>query len=437
MTNASTKITKRNLDALRPAPTEQFVWDGALKGFGVRVRPSGAKIFIVQFRANGRNRRMHIGDYGRLTVDQARAKAFGILNQVALGEDPAEAREIDRKAMTLQTFIEDHYLPDAKKGLVTYRGKPKKATTLETDRGRITRHIVPLLGRKKVRDLRPADVSAFIEAVARGDTAADVKTKPRGRAIVDGGPGTARRTVGLLGGILSYAVQKQVIAINPARGVDRRFSDGRKTRSLSPDEFRHLGDAIREAESVLATVPSHGKSSSLAAIKFAALTGFRKSEVLSIERGNIDGRSSTVHLRDSKSGEQFRPIGAAALAILAERIEAAKGSVVFSGSDPKKPIVGIAKAFERLCAAMALEGVTLQTLRHSFASVAAELGYSEFVIAGLLGHRAGSVTHRYSHLPDLALRQAADRVAAEIERRMKREGLSANVVEIRHRRAVD
>lgn len=434
MTNTATKITKRSLDATKPGRAEQFLWDAELKGFGVRVRPSGAKIFIVQFRAHGRSRRMHLGDYGRLTVEQARTKAFGILNQVMHGEDPAEAREIDRKAITLAQFIEDYYLPDAEKSLVTYRGKPKKASTLEIDRGRIARHILPVLGRKKVRDIRPADINAFIDAVARGDTAADVKTKPRGRAIVEGGPGTARRTAGLLGGILSYAVQKHVIATNPARGVDRRFADGRRTRTLSQEEYRRLGDSLEEARRSTSAESSVAKVSALAAIRCAALTGFRKSEVLNLQKSDVDQQAAVVHLRDSKSGEQFRPIGATAMAVLTEQMGSCAGSTLFPGKDPEKSLVGLPKAFERVCATAKLEGVTLHTLRHSFASVAAELGYSEFVIAGLLGHRAGSVTHRYSHLPDSALRQAADRVAAEIGRRMMREGLSANVVEIRHRR---
>jgi integrase len=80
--------------------------------------------------------------------------------------------------------------------------------------------------------------------------------------------------------------------------------------------------------------------------------------------------------------------------------------------------VGVPKVLARICAAAKVEGVTLHTLRHSFASVAAELGYSELTIAGLLGHSVPGVTARYSHLPDSALRGAAERVACVIWERL-------------------
>ena len=415
------KLNKRSVDAAQPRGAEWFLWDDELKGFGLRVRPSGRKFYLAQYRFRGRTRRLMLGEHGRLTPDQARV--FAALNAVAHDRDPAEARDMERDAVTLRQFVENHYLPDAEKGLVTYRGRPKKLGTLAVDRGRIERHILPLLGSRKVRDISAQDCAQFITDVAAGKTAVDIKTRPRGRAIVEGGPGTARRTAGLLGGILSYAVVKRARDDNPMRGVDRRFADRRRERALTAEEYSRLGRAL--AGDAISQHPS-----AIAVIKFLALSGFRKGEALNLRREDFVPGALLVHLRDSKTGPQARALGRAVADVL-ENHTVSMSDLVFEGARPGKPFIGLPKAFARACVAAEIKGVTLHTLRHSFASVAAELGYSEFVIAGLLGHRAGSVTARYSHLPDSALLAAADAVSRESEVRMGLAETGAKVLEFR------
>ncbi|MBV8410139.1 MAG: integrase, partial [Alphaproteobacteria bacterium] len=86
--------------------------------------------------------------------------------------------------------------------LMTRRRTPKKASTLLSDKGRIDKHIRPLLGKLKVAAVMPSDVDAFMRDVADGKTAARAKTgKKRGLSNVRGGIGTASRTVGLLGSV--------------------------------------------------------------------------------------------------------------------------------------------------------------------------------------------------------------------------------------------
>ena len=140
------------------------------------------------------------------------------------------------------------YLEAADKELIIGKGRrPKKSSTLYIDRGRIERHILPLLGSRAVRDLKTPDIARFMRDIATGKTAADVKTGFRGRAIVEGGAGTASRTVGLLGGILSFAVSEGIIPVNPARGV-KRPADKRREIRLSADQYRALGKALEESE---------------------------------------------------------------------------------------------------------------------------------------------------------------------------------------------
>jgi site-specific recombinase XerD len=87
---------------------------------------------------------------------------------------------------------------------------------------------------------------------------------------------------------------------------------------------------------------------------------------------------------------------------------------VFPASHGDGHLVGLPKVLERICAKAGLEGVTLHVLRHSFAATAAEMGFSELTIAGLLGHSVPGITARYAHVPDSALVASADRVATRI-----------------------
>ena len=111
------------------------------------------------------------------------------------------------------------YVRDAENGLVLGKGRrPKKASTLIIDKSRIQRHIVPLLGTRRVKDIAQSDINRFIRDVISGKTKTDVKTKPRGRAIVRGGAGTAARAVGLFGGILTYAIEHGILRRTPCAG---------------------------------------------------------------------------------------------------------------------------------------------------------------------------------------------------------------------------
>ena len=158
-----------------------------------------------------------------------------------------EQRQAERSAITVGDLCQE-YLIKADGGLIIGRkGLPKKGSTLENDRGRVARHIIPLLGKKPLKDLTSADVKRFLEAVMTGKTAAMVKTRPRGVARVTGGATAAVRAVGLLGGMLTYAKEMGYIDHNPAHGI-RKPADKRRSFRLAPEEYRTLGQAIEAAE---------------------------------------------------------------------------------------------------------------------------------------------------------------------------------------------
>ncbi|MER2520219.1 MAG: tyrosine-type recombinase/integrase [Bdellovibrionales bacterium] len=402
------RLTKTHVEGLKPGEPDYFVWDETLPGFGVRVWPSGKKTYIAQYRAVGRTRRIKIGNHGVLTVEEARKQAKGILGDVARGEDPQEDRLTRRKAMTVSELCEA-YLYAAERGLIMGKGgRAKRESTLAIDKGRIERHIKPLLGTKLVRELTPSDIGRFIRDVASGKTAGVVKTDlVRGQAIVKGGAGTASRCAAFLGGMLSFAVAEGVIAHNPARGV-KRPAYGKRTRRLNAEEYCRLGEALRVLER---------EGESLQAIKAAwllALTGCRLNEIVELKWAEVDDVGRCLRLEDSKEGASVRPLGAHAMEILRSVGRKDDALFVLEAVRGKGSFGGMPRAWRRFAKRAGFEDVTPHTLRHSFASVSGDLGFADSTIAALLGHSTGSMTSRYVHKLDAVLIAAADKVAEAV-----------------------
>jgi integrase len=401
------RLTKRIVDGAPTRTTDYFIWCGDMPGFGIRVLPSGKRSYLVQYRAEGKSRRAVIGLHGPLTCDEARKEAAGMLGVVAKGGNPAEERLTRRGSMTVAELC-DRYRKAAEAGLILgKRGGPKKPLTLASDFGRIDRHIIPLLGKKLVRDLNQTDVAKLIRDVTVGKTAGVAATKKlRGKSIVRGGQGAAARTAGLLGGILSFAVSEGVISANPATGV-RKPAYKKKTGRLTANDYAALGSA-------LISLSNEINASAVAIVQLLALTGCRRNEVNALRWSEVDLSGGALRLADTKEGASVRPAGAAALAVLANVARREGSEWVFPGERRDSHYAGLKGAWSKIVATAELSGVTLHTLRHSFASVAADLGYSESTIGAMLGHASGSVTGRYTHHLDAVLLAAADEVSRTI-----------------------
>jgi integrase len=400
------KVTKRAVDALdRPTKSQEFFWDSELRGFGVRVVPSGLKTFIVQYRtAAGRSRRLAIGRYGLMTVEQARDQAKIKLGMVASGVDPAEQEDVPEVSITVSDLC-DWYLEEAKAGrILGRRNRAIKASSLAMDESRIKTHIKPLLGTRLVSSLRILDVEGMQSDIVLGKTA---KARGTGRGgVATGGPGVAGRAVTTLQSIFAHAVRHDKIERHPTLGA-RRLAAKRKIRRLSLEEIRKLGEAMRFA------ARNGDNPTGLALVRFLLLTGFRISEAQQMHRDWLHADVGYVAFPDTKGDAQVRAIGPSAARLAAVQPVQTGSPFVFPATMGDGAFTAAKACLRRMCAMAAIENVTPHTLRHTFASVAGDLGFSELIIAALLGHSAQSVTQGYVHV-DEALKVAVARTCEEI-----------------------
>ncbi|WP_237479112.1 site-specific integrase [Lichenibacterium dinghuense] len=442
----ASKLTLQTVKNAGPREKRYIVWDAAPKGFGLRVNVDGSKTYILKYAFDGRQMWHTIGKHGSpWTPETARKEALDVLGLVRSGIDPAEAARERRAAGVTVAELCDLYVAAARSGqILTKFDTPKKDSTLDTDEGRIRRHIKPLLGKRRVRDIQAKDIEEFLHAVAAGKTAIDEKTGKHGRAIVKGGKGAATRTVGLLGGIFTFAVKKGLRPDNPVKGV-QRFKDNKNLRFLSGPELEQLGgslDADEKAwddfavahkewiasghEGPSPRLPGAASPMMLAAIKLLLLTGARRSEILKLEWSHVDLEHGYLRLTNAKvqtlAGPIVKiiPLGGPAVDVLRAIPKLSGSPYVFPATRGDGSYVGLPKAWARFCARAGLSKTRPHDLRHSFASVGASTGNSLPILGAILGHKDPKTTQQYAHVAHDPAKEAAEKVAQSIVNRMKR-----------------
>ncbi len=431
------RITVRTVTGLEPGST---FWDGELHGFGVRRRGDAPPTYFVKFRiGSGRaaKQRWHsIGKHGPWTPDAARSRAEVLLREARTGVDPVRALEAARAAPTLAALCDD-YLKIVSTLVLPGKGRPKKPSSIQTDRSNIERHIKPLLGKKRANDITKTDVERMQRDIAAGKTARREKTKPRGVADVTGGRGTAARATAVLGAIFSWAVRQAVVSENPVKGVSL-LKGAKRERFLSGEERARLGSVLaaaeaewREWEANCAAAAEQKKPRptrcgespiAIAAIRLLAATGCRKMEILGLQWRWVDLEKGVINLPDSKTGAKAILLSPHARAILKAQPQISGCAFVFPGDTPGGHLVGLPRIWERLKARAELPKVRLHDLRHSYAADALMNGESLFMVSRMLGHATVRSTEKYAHLADDPLRAAIDRNAARIEELMSGKG---------------
>jgi integrase len=395
------KITKRAVDALVPASSDQFLWDQDLKGFGLKVTPAGKKIYIFQYRRGGRNfptQRVKIGAHGRFTPDSARKEATRLSGTIAAGNDPAAVRADERCAPDVndlvRRFLSEH---------VATKTKPRTAVEYQ----RLLRKIiVPALGRRRVGDIRNQDVAKLHH---------DLRATPY----------DANRALAVLSKMFNLAEKwgDRPLGSNPCRHVEK-YRERKRERLLSEVELSRLGDALASYD---------GSSFVVAAVKLLVFTGARLSEVLGLRWEWIDFERGEARLPDSKTGAKTLHLPPPALEVLANLPRIEGNPYVIVGAISGARLVNLQKPWRAIRKAARLDDVRLHDLRHAFASVAAASGMGLPIIGKMLGHTQPATTARYAHLASDPVKAAAAAVAGKIEGAMRGEGRTAEVVPLRQK----
>jgi len=437
------KLTKRDLDDLRrkaeaDSSLTKHLADADQKGLYARAR-RGRVHFVFRFRPpNGGGRRtMTIDEYGTgITLKQARDAAQLLRGEVASRRDPqAEQERQRREAITVSEAVES-YLRDlnhrAESGAM--RGK---RSGYASAKARLERHVVPRLGKVRLRDLTSEQVRRMHRALSET-------------------PVQANRVLTCLAAVYGWADKTELVpaGFNPCRHIEKFAETGRR-RALTSDELKAMGDALDEAEKT-GSVPvmKDGKSVqkedqpvrarispvAVLAIRLLALTGFRPSEILGqsmkdrrgkregLRWADVDLEGGLIHLHDTKTGKQTRVVGQAVVELLrrARTKYATDRDPVCPGTRPGEPLIGIDKPRAHLWRAAGIDETPagradLHSLRHSFASVGAHAQGGRFAafVGPLLGHGhqvQRSITQRYVHDDVEAMRPAADSISGEIAR---------------------
>ena len=378
------KITKRTVDALKPMERDRVVWDEEIRGFGVRVHPSGRKVYIVKYRHEGRAVKATIGPHGPITAAAARARAAEIVTLARTGRDLEGKTPRSKAGGATMADLARRFLDEYSPGHL-------KPSTAELYRKIIGKRILPRLGKRQVADITRADVAALHHEMHPV-------------------PGHANRTLGVLSRMLTLAEVWEMRAegVNPCRFV-KKYPERRRERFLSDDEYRRLGAALRDAEREGFASPA-----AIAAIRLLMLTGCRSGEILSLRWEDVDLDRGEFRLPDSKTGARIVHLGDPAIAVLRGIQRREDGPWVIPGLKRGTHLAFLHGPWRLLLERAGIRNLRIHDLRHSFASGGLLVGEGLPMIGKLLGHNRVQTTARYAHLANDPVKSAANRISSRI-----------------------
>ncbi|MBT3361790.1 MAG: tyrosine-type recombinase/integrase [Rhodospirillales bacterium] len=369
------KLTKRFVELLQPADKDRFLWDDDLPGFGVRVKPSGVKSYMIQYRQGGASRRLTLGRHGIIAAEQARRLAKLRLGDVAHGDDPALDLRQERSAPTVKDLADDymerHAIPN------------KRPSSIVNDRIMLKKNIIPALGTKKVKDVSRRDIETV--HLSMKET-----------------PYKANRVRALMSKMFSLAVAWEWRENNPVLGI-AKFQEEKRERWLREEELTRL----------FAVLAAHLNQRAANVVRLLILTGARKSEVMHATWDQFDFDRAVwtkpAHTTKQKRTEHI-PLSEQAFTILTDlKAQTTPESVhVFPGEIAGQSIQCVNRFWREVRLAADLPDVRLHDLRHTFASHLVSSGVSLPIVGRLLGHTLPQTTQRYAHLADDPLREAAN-----------------------------
>ena len=361
----------------RSASTE-YTDQGGVTGLKLLVGKTGKKSFLLRFTLDGRKGSIKIGEFGALTVNDARARANELRKLIHDGIDPRIERQRQRDKTTLKAFVQDEYLPHARQTKRSHK----------TDESKFIHHILPRFGSYKLENITTKDIQRYLT---------DLKSV---RAAA-----TVNRHISLLHHAFSLAIQWGHIERNPVQTIRKFQENNQRQRFLTEDEVRRL---FKAAEG------DHNRVAGCL-IPFLLVTGIRLGEALSAQwiYAELESKRPRLFIPHTKSGKsRYVLLNPVAVNILKSAPRATGNPYLFPGKVTGKPLNNPRKAFHRMLKKSGIEkSFRIHDLRHSFASLAINNGCTLYEVQALLAHSNSRMTERYAHLSSDAIEQATQRVA--------------------------
>ncbi|MBV8357076.1 MAG: tyrosine-type recombinase/integrase [Deltaproteobacteria bacterium] len=371
-------LTKTVVEAAAaPKAGQTFIRDDEIKGFALRMIAAGGKSFVFEGRIKGRMRRVTIGRYPDVTVATARQKALEIRAAIGRGDDPAEARILQKHESTFGALAE-RYLRD-------YALPYKKPRSVADDKYYLAHYIPSGWQTRRLSDITRTDIEQLHSRVER-----------------DHGKYPANHAVRLLRHMFNLARDwKMLRNDNPAARI-KLFKEQRRERYLTPEELVNVNEALKDE-------PDWRWR---AYFPLALMLGTRRGELCAVRWEDIDLQQRTMRLPETKAGRpHLLPLPRAAIAILESSPSRTKSGWVFPSESSAGHIVEPAKAWQRIRKRAGVEDVRIHDLRHTLASWLVGAGYNLSLIGRALNHSQIATTERYAHLAMDPVREALERNA--------------------------
>ena len=360
-------------------------WDDQLKGFGLCVRPSGKKTFLLKYRI-GRGRRAvtkkhSLGSVPVVSVEAARLKAKNFLFVASQGIDPIKK---DQESLTIKELCEQY--------IDRHAVLHKKKSSLVRDENLIKGVIIPVFGKIRVADLNRSHLIKYHHS--KKDT-----------------PIMANRFLALISTMMNLAEKWEYRPqnTNPCKYVDR-YKEKKRQVYLSMDQLERVGQAMRQLKNTESFY-------ALSALKMLLVTGCRTSEILNLKWEYVDIANNCIHLPDSKTGARTIHLPPVAFDIL-NALPSEEG-FVFRSPRENKRLTNLRCLWKKICGITDLKDYRLHDLRHTYASFAVSGGFSLPIIAKMLGHAGIKTTERYAHLHQDPVNKAIDDVSLKIKKVME------------------
>lgn len=360
------KLTKTFVDSLKPSLKDEWHWDSEIPGFGVRIQPSGRKTYVARYRTHDRvQRKLTLARCSDMPPDRARDLARKAFATVAEGGDPTKDRRVEKDAPTMSD-LQERYMKE-------HAGPFKKEASARLDAMNWRLHIIPAIGKKKVKDVKRSDILSLHGSLSEK-------------------PATANQVLALLSKALNLCETWEWRArnSNPCHEV-KKYKITERELILTPVQIKSLSSTLDE---MLSAGEITEPMTNL--VRLLMLTGCRLREIMCAQRSWIDNERQLLLLPDSKVGQRKIALSAPAMDIINNI--AASETWLIPGRVRLEPMNSPYKAWKRIKqkAGLPVE-LRIHDLRHTAGSLGHMAGLSQKQIQIMLGHKQMSTTERYLH----------------------------------------